>query len=135
MWPELCTSQDAPTLKFFKEKHHMYTEYFIVSDSHNPTAYLNMYRKAPLPRFVLSNSGYFIRMNVQEEVLRLHVLNGLTHNLAKDYAYIKTFLSHPSYYDPLKECKENITNLHRTLAKAYLLHELWGMNKKLKENV
>ena len=79
VWPELCTSQDAPTLKFFKEKHHMYTEYFIVSDSQNPTSYLNMYRKAPLPRFVLSNSGYFIRMNVQEEVLRLHVLNGLTH--------------------------------------------------------
>jgi len=98
--------------------------YFITPVSHNPTVYFNLYKQAPLPGFISTQSAYGYTFP-QEDLFNTYATFMMPPDMNSDHSLDK------SKYDPLYPFKECLLRLEREMYQACLLHELWGINREL----
>jgi len=107
-----------------------YLEYCCTPASYNPTLYVNLYKGAPWHPLVSGGSAVYTPIN--DETVRVPPQMMISRDVTKeDMALNQILRTDISFYDPYSVLRSYLLMLEKTLFRASLLEESWGLNKQL----
>ena len=123
----ICAEPKSPGTSRRDRAKSLFKTYLLSPVRFNPTAYINVYEKAPYPPILqaIASATFASRLTDVDITMQLDhtVCRGMTRIMSEDLRFANSRRFHMLF-----SAKEFISKMERSLHKACLLMETWGLN-------